>query len=148
MIWFIHKTHIYYIDDDDECLAYPLFDLSISAIIDVTFFLLTVICVFVSSSALRRIDQPQPTYICRHMIEAVYVPGFTIREGGRTLCLLSMSSETHTRSKFDLLINKGHGAKVIWESWTKLSGRFPDGVVSASATGHVSNLVVDVDYDY
>lgn len=82
--------------------------------------------------------QPQPTYICRHIIEAINIPGFTVNENGRTHCMLSMSSEIRTRPNFDVLVNKGHGAKLVWKSWSKFLGRLPDGVISSSSTGHVS----------
>jgi hypothetical protein len=36
-------------------------------------------------------------------------------------CIISQHSQVRTRPEFDLLINRGNGAKVEWTKWEKLS---------------------------
>lgn len=82
--------------------------------------------------------QIEKFYVCRTLLEGVYVPGNTENEDERTVCKLSMSDQITTRPTFDILVNKGNGAKLVWSNWTKYSGRTPLGAISASYTGHVS----------
>lgn len=83
-------------------------------------------------------DTGVPVYVCRNFVEGVASSGKTRVRNEETVCEFSTSSEIRTHRVFDLLINKGHGAKVTWTPWSKFSGRIPLGAVSVTYTGHVS----------
>lgn len=84
-------------------------------------------------------DTGFPVYVCRNTVEGVATAGKTrVHADGETVCEFSTSSEIRTHRKFDILINKGHGAKLTWKPWSKFSGRIPLGAVSVTYTGHVS----------
>lgn len=85
-------------------------------------------------------DTGVPVYVCRNFVEGVASSGRTRVHptNGETYCEFSASSEIRTHRVFDILINRGHGAKLTWKQWSKFSGRIPLGAVSVTYAGHVS----------
>lgn len=79
-------------------------------------------------------------YVCRKTIEGVSVTGHTEKQDDRTICIISMHMEVRIHEAFDILYNKGHGAKITWKPWTIFSAVTPTGAVSASTVGHVSTI--------
>lgn len=77
-------------------------------------------------------------YVCRVISEGILVPGHTQNRDERTLCVVSMHMEVKTHHTFDVLLNKGNGAKLSWKPWNKFSATIPTGAVSATSSGHVS----------
>ncbi|CAD7089199.1 unnamed protein product [Hermetia illucens] len=75
-------------------------------------------------------EEHYPIYVCRAIIDGIYTSGHTEKRQQRTLCLVSMHSEVKSHHAFDILINKGQGAKLIWMSWTKFTPYIPTGAVS------------------
>jgi hypothetical protein len=69
------------------------------------------------------IFQKYPAYICRSTINSVLVSGYVKRRNDESyVCLISLHSELKTKGghDFDILLNKGNGAKVDWVKWEKL----------------------------
>lgn len=84
-------------------------------------------------------ERTYPMYVCRGTIEGIYVTGHTDHHSGeKTVCVVSMMQEVRTHRAFDVLLNKGHGAKLTWKPWNKYDGKIPFGAVSAVSSGHVS----------
>lgn len=84
-------------------------------------------------------DTGLPVYVCRNMVEGVASAGKTrVHVGGETVCEFSSSYEIRTHRVFEILINKGHGAKLTWKPWSKFEARIPLGAVSVTYSGHVS----------
>lgn len=79
-------------------------------------------------------------YVCRIITEGIFVPGHTQNRDERTLCVVSMHMEVKTHHTFDILLNKGNGAKLSWKPWSKFSGKIPTGAVCATSSGHVSSI--------
>lgn len=77
-------------------------------------------------------------FVCRILTEGIFVSGHTQNRDGRILCVVSMHTEVKTHHTFDVLLNKGHGAKLSWKAWSKFSATIPTGAVSATTSGHVS----------
>lgn len=78
-------------------------------------------------------------YVCRVITEGIYVPGHTQNRDSHILCVVSMHTNVETHRTFDVLLNKGNGAKLSWKPWSKFSATIPTGAVSASdSSGHVS----------
>lgn len=83
-------------------------------------------------------EQGQSIYVCRNFVEGVATVGKTGLHGNDVVCEFPMSSEIRTHRVFDILINRGHGAKLTWQPWSKFSGKIPLGAVSVTYSGHVS----------
>lgn len=81
-------------------------------------------------------------YVCRGIIDGIYTTGQTQKHIKDTACIVSMHMEVHTHYKFDILINKGHGAKLTWKPWSKYTAAIPTGAVSAISAGHVSRKCI------
>lgn len=86
-------------------------------------------------------EKRKPLYVCRSIIEGVFVTGHTETETERTICIVSMHMEVHRQHTFEILINKANSAKLKWKDWSKFSARIPRGAVSATSAGHVSIFV-------
>lgn len=83
-------------------------------------------------------EESYQQYVCRVIIEGIFVPGHTQKRDERTLCIVSMHMDVRTHHIFDVLLNKGNGAKISWKPWNKFSATIPGGAVSATSSGHVS----------
>ena len=79
-----------------------------------------------------------PMYVCRALIEGIYVPGHTKKHQQRVVCIVTMHMNVDTHFAFDILLNKENGGKLSWKPWSKFSASIPTGAVSAVSTGHVS----------
>lgn len=80
-----------------------------------------------------------PLYVCRVMIEGIFVTGHTQRrDEAHTVCIVSMHMDVRTHHSFEVLLNKGNGGKLTWKPWSKFSATIPTGAVSATSSGHVS----------
>lgn len=82
-------------------------------------------------------EQGQPIYVCRNFVEGVATVGKTGLHGNDVICEFPMSSEIRTHRVFEILINRGHGAKLTWQPWSKFSGKIPLGAVSATYSNKV-----------
>lgn len=59
-----------------------------------------------------------------------------MKHGSKLVCILSQHSQMRTKQEFELLINRGHGAKVDWVKWEKLSPFYKiNGLVSTGLGG-------------
>lgn len=83
-------------------------------------------------------EENYPMYVCRAPIEGIFTTGHTQKHTQETVCVVSMHMDVRTHFAFDILINKGHGAKITWKPWSKYSAAIPTGAVSAASGGHVS----------
>lgn len=83
-------------------------------------------------------DENFAIYVCRALIEGIYTTGHTQKHQQETVCIVSMHTDVRTHYVFDILVNKGHGAKLTWKPWSKFSATIPTGAVSAVSGGHVS----------
>lgn len=64
--------------------------------------------------------QKTPAYICRSTINSVALTGYVMtRHDKPHVCILSMHSQIKTKGEFDLLMNRGSGAKIEWQYWEK-----------------------------
>lgn len=78
-------------------------------------------------------------HVCRALVEGLYIAGHTQKREQKTVCLVSSHMGARTHHIFDILLNKGHGAKLTWKAWSKFNPSIPTGAVSATNTGHVSS---------
>lgn len=85
-------------------------------------------------------DENYLEFVCRAPIEGIFTSGHTKKHQQRTVCIVSMHMEVRIHDQFDVLLNKGHGGKLIWKPWNKFSASIPPGAVSALSAGHVSIL--------
>lgn len=76
-------------------------------------------------------------YVCRALIEGLYVAGHTQKHEQKTICLVSTHQGARIHHTYDVLLNKGYGGKLTWKAWNKFSATTPTGAVSAISTGHV-----------
>lgn len=102
------------------------------------------ILLFIENISLQLILQKKPIYICRASIESVTVTGFVFEKSENVFaCIVSQLEQLRLKQDFELLQNKGNGAKVEWRSWDKLNpfSEGFDGAVSTISTGsRVSTL--------
>lgn len=84
-------------------------------------------------------DESYPIYVCRAKLDAVIVSGHTEKHDSRTVCVVSMHSNVRTHHNFDVLINKDDGAKLTWKLVNQFNSSIPNGAISSTSTGHVSN---------
>lgn len=80
-------------------------------------------------------------HVCRALVEGLYIAGHTQKREQKTVCLVSSHLGARTHHSFDILLNKGHGAKLTWKAWSKFNPTIPTGAVSATSTGHVSTEI-------
>lgn len=81
-------------------------------------------------------------YVCRALVEGLYISGHTQKREHKTVCVVSTHLGARTHHVFDVLLNKGHGGKLTWKTWSKFSPTILTGAVSATSTGHVSEIFV------
>lgn len=79
-------------------------------------------------------------YVCRALVEGLYVAGHTQRNEHKSVCLVSTHQGARVHHMFDVLLNKGYGGKLSWAQWNRFSPTTPTGAVSAASTGHVGYL--------
>mgnify|MGYP007092098843 CR=1 FL=1 len=62
--------------------------------------------------------------MCRATINSIPVSGYIkkriVDSKEDHVCLISQHSQIRTKGQFDVLINKGDGAKLEWVKWEKL----------------------------
>lgn len=85
--------------------------------------------------------QTYSVYVCRAVIDGINVSGHTKKYEDKIVCTVALQSHVKTHHAFDILINKGLGAKLTWKTWNKFSGSLPTGAVGASSVGHVRNYI-------
>jgi hypothetical protein len=68
--------------------------------------------------------QNSKAYVCRSMINSIPVSGYVKKRvnGEKTdfVCIISQHSQFRTKGNFDVLMNKGEGAKLEWVKWDKM----------------------------
>lgn len=74
------------------------------------------------------------------MVDGIFASGNTRRYEDKVVCTVALQNSVKTHHAFELLINKGNGAKLSWKSWKKF-GRIPTGAINSGLGGHVSGLV-------
>lgn len=75
--------------------------------------------------------QNAKAYICRATINSIPVSGYTLKHGQKLVCIVSQHQQMRTKQEFELLINRGNGAKVEWVKWEKLEPYYKiNGLVS------------------
>lgn len=79
-------------------------------------------------------------YVCRAVIEGIFVTGHTLKRDEHIICIVSMHTDVRTHHVFDVLLNKGNAGKLTWKPWSKYSATIPNGAVSATTAGHVSSI--------
>lgn len=88
-------------------------------------------------------DQKKPVYICRSTIDAVLITGFVLKHSETVfVCMISLHENVRTKPEFDIISNKGNGAKLEWGAWEKLipfTQGFNGAPVSGSAGTRVSS---------
>ncbi|CAG9806132.1 unnamed protein product [Chironomus riparius] len=76
-----------------------------------------------------------PAYICRSSVNSIAVTGYVKKRNEEShVCIVSMHSQIKTKGDFELLMNKGNGAKIDWIDWEK------SGVVFTHIDGTVSTI--------
>jgi hypothetical protein len=81
-------------------------------------------------------------YVCRATINSIPVSGYMKKRepGGDYVCIISQHSQFRTKGQFEILLNKGDGAKLQWVKWEKL---VPFGTINgAVSTGHGALRVI------
>lgn len=71
-----------------------------------------------------RVNNKDKAYICRATINQVLLTGFVkVRHNSspKHVCIISQHKEIKTKGDFDLLLNKGNGAKLKWVPFEKMS---------------------------
>lgn len=81
--------------------------------------------------------QNYPIYVCRAMVDGIFASGNTRRYEDKVVCTVALQNSVKTHHAFELLINKGNGAKLSWKPWKKF-GRIPTGAINSGLGGHVS----------
>lgn len=80
-------------------------------------------------------------YICRSTIDAVQVTGFVIKHSETVfVCMISLHENVRTKPEFDIISNKGNGAKLEWGAWEKLIP-FTQGFNGAAVSGSAGTRV-------
>lgn len=65
------------------------------------------------------IDQ-SPAYICRSTMHSIAVTGYVKKHDDNSReCIISQHSQLSKKKDFDVLINRGNGAKVEWQLWDR-----------------------------
>lgn len=75
------------------------------------------------------------------MVDGIHASGNTKRYEDKTVCTVALQNTVKTHHAFDLLINKGNGAKLSWKAWKKYVP-LPAGAVSSGLGGHVSQRIL------
>ncbi|XP_070498574.1 protein unzipped [Chironomus tepperi] len=76
-----------------------------------------------------------PAYICRSTVDSIAVTGYVKKRSDESyVCIVSMHSQIKTKGDFELLMNKGNGAKTDWQDWEK------NGIVFSHIDGTVSTI--------
>lgn len=79
--------------------------------------------------------QKHPAYICRSSVDSIAVTGYVKKRNDESyVCIVSMHGQIKTKGDFDLLMNKGNGAKIDWQDWEKT------GIVFTNIDGTVSTI--------
>lgn len=86
-------------------------------------------------------------YVCRVLIEGIFTSGHTKQHNEKIVCIGSMHMEVRTHFAFDILINKGHGAKLAWLPWSKFSATIPNGAISVTSAGHVIYIKIKLNHN-
>lgn len=81
-----------------------------------------------------------PNYVCRFIDKGIAVPGHTQKHDSRTVCVVATHLGVSQHHIYELLQNTGNGGKLTWKPWNKYSVGIPNGAVSATSAGHVSNI--------
>lgn len=82
--------------------------------------------------------QKHPAYICRSSVNSISVTGYVKKRSDESyVCIVSLHSQIKTKGDFELLMNKGNGAKIDWHDWVKSAVVFThiDGTVSTINSG-------------
>jgi hypothetical protein len=77
--------------------------------------------------------QKEKAYICRADNNRVLVTGYVKKRPGtdKQVCIISLHGDVKVKGEFELLLNKGNGAKLKWETFERLSVfQHIDGAVS------------------
>lgn len=68
--------------------------------------------------------QNSKAYICRSTINSIPVSGYVKKRSSNNkedhVCIISQHSQFRTKGQFDVLLNRGDGAKLEWIKWEKL----------------------------
>ena len=68
--------------------------------------------------------QNSKAFICRATINSIPVSGYIKKRVANSkedhVCIISQHSQFRTKGQFDILLNKGEGAKLEWVQWEKL----------------------------
>ncbi|XP_055591057.1 protein unzipped-like [Uranotaenia lowii] len=80
-------------------------------------------------------------FVCRIQIEGIFCVGQTHMEDTSTICTASLQSDIRRHRMFEILINRGNGGKLKWQSWNKYRTEKFLGAVSAS-NGKVDDYYV------
>lgn len=68
-------------------------------------------------------------YVCRAESQGIIGTGNTKREGDRTVCVVSLYTNIKAHHAFEILINAGNLAKLVWQPWSQFSAAVPKGIV-------------------
>lgn len=77
-----------------------------------------------SNYAINILFQNSKTVICRSTINSIPVSGYVkkrvVKDEESYVCIISQHSQFRTKGQFEVLLNKGEGAKMNWVKWNKM----------------------------
>ncbi|XP_055908239.1 protein unzipped isoform X2 [Eupeodes corollae] len=82
-------------------------------------------------------DEHYPIYVCRVIIEGVQTSGHTEKQKQSQVCVVSYMKIVKNYDKFEVLMNKGHLGKIIWQPWTKFNAGVPIGAISVDDYSYI-----------
>lgn len=88
--------------------------------------------------------QNSEAYVCRGTINSIPVSGYVKKRVSEAkedyVCIISQHSQFRTKGMFEVLMNKGDGAKIEWKKWESFTAfsNFNGAVSTVNGAGQVS----------